>query len=106
MYHTEIRVKGKINPSWSDWFGELEIQEEADETLLSGKLPDMAAVYGVISRLGSLVIPLISVRCVEESEAGIVKDHEEINGATHACAHICTSMKYSISETVSLLSFV
>lgn len=69
MYYTEIRVKGKINSNWSDWFGELQMQEsDCDETILVGKLPDMAAVYGVISRLGSLVIPLISVRCLEESE--------------------------------------
>jgi len=67
MYHTEIHVKGKINPNWSDWFGELEMQETTyDETVLRGQLPDMAAVYGVISRLGSLVIPLVSVICVEE----------------------------------------
>ena len=38
-----------------------------DETILRGKLPDMAAIYGVISRLGSLVIPLVSVSCSEES---------------------------------------
>lgn len=70
MYNTEIRVKGKINPSWSEWFGELHMQEDTcDETLLRGKLPDMAAVYGVISRLGSLVIPLISVSCFEEADA-------------------------------------
>jgi hypothetical protein len=69
MYRTEIRVKGKINPSWSDWFGEMQMQEDnCDETLLLGKLPDMAAVYGVISRLGSLVIPLVSVSCVEEAD--------------------------------------
>ena len=70
MYRTEIRVKGKIYPSWSEWFGELQMQENTfNETLLRGYLPDMAAVYGVISRLGSLVIPLISVTCIEESEA-------------------------------------
>ncbi len=69
MYHTEIYVKGNMNPKWSDWFGEMQLQENAcGETILSGKLPDMAAVYGVISRLGSLVIPLISVRCTEESD--------------------------------------
>lgn len=69
MYHTEIYVKGNINPKWSDWFGEMQMQENAcGETILSGKLPDMAAVYGVISRLGSLVIPLISVKCIEESD--------------------------------------
>lgn len=69
MYNTEIRVKGKINPNWSEWFGELQMQEDrCDDTILHGKLPDMAAVYGVISRLGSLVIPLVSVTCFEESD--------------------------------------
>ena len=71
MYHTEIHVRGKINPNWSDWFGEMQMQETScDETVLIGKLPDMAAVYGVISRLGSLVIPLISVTCLKESNQG------------------------------------
>jgi hypothetical protein len=70
MYHTEIHIKGKINPDWSDWFGELQIRETpCDETLLMGELPDMAAVYGVISRLGSLVIPLVSVRCEKQADA-------------------------------------
>ena len=67
MYHTEIHIKGKIDPNWSDWFGELLIEETpGDETILIGRLPDMAAVYGVISRLGSLVLPLISVVCIAE----------------------------------------
>jgi hypothetical protein len=67
MYRTEIRVKGKMNPNWSDWFGELQVHSHlADETILRGTLPDMAAVYGVISRLGNLVIPLVSVTCREE----------------------------------------
>jgi hypothetical protein len=67
MYQTEIHVRGKIDPNWSDWFGELQIQETlGDETILIGQLPDMAAVYGVISRLGSLVLPLVSVTCTRE----------------------------------------
>ena len=44
-------------------------EESGDETILRGKLPDMSAVYGVISRLGSLVIPLVSVTCNEETDA-------------------------------------
>jgi hypothetical protein len=73
MYYTEIHIKGKIDSNWSDWFGELEIQENTgNETVLIGQLPDMAAVYGVISRLGSLVIPLVSVTCMEASKAGSV----------------------------------
>ncbi len=67
MYHTEIHVRGKIDPNWSDWFGELQIEDTiGDETILIGHLPDMAAVYGVISRLGSLVLPLVSVTCTRE----------------------------------------
>lgn len=67
MYHTEIHVRGKIDPSWSDWFEELQIEETpGDETVLIGQLQDMSAVYGVISRLGSLVLPLVSVTCIKE----------------------------------------
>ena len=69
MYHTEIHIKGKMNPDWSDWFGELQVQNNLPEgTILRGTLPDMAAVYGVISRLGNLVIPLVSVICREETD--------------------------------------
>ena len=69
MYYTEIHVKGTINSKWSDWFGEMQLEENpCDETILRGKLPDMAAVYGVISRLGSLVIPLVSVNCIIEAD--------------------------------------
>ena len=70
MYNTKIHIKGKINPNWSEWFGELQVVDcTSNETILHGNLPDMAAVYGVISRLGSLVIPLISVDCVEQAES-------------------------------------
>ena len=66
MYRAEIRIKGTMNPDWSDWFQELRFRSaENDETILYGELPDMSAVYGVISRLGSLVIKLVSVTCKE-----------------------------------------
>jgi len=69
MYLIEIHVKGKVDPNWSDWFGELQMSDcPCDETILLGKLPDMAAIYGVISRLGSLVIPLVSVNCSQEPD--------------------------------------
>ena len=68
MYDIEIHVKGKIDPSLSDWFGELQLSENShEETVLRGELPDISAVYGVISRLGSLVLPMVSV-CIEEAD--------------------------------------
>ena len=68
MYQTEIHVKGKMNPNWAEWFEELQVRDGGtDEIILIGKLPDMAAIYGIVSRLSNLVIPLISVSCHEET---------------------------------------
>jgi hypothetical protein len=78
MYRTEIRFKGTMNPTWSDWFQELKFQSGTDdETILYGDLPDMSAVYGVISRLGSLVIKLVSVTC---DEVDAEKSNQEWEG--------------------------
>jgi hypothetical protein len=76
MFHTEIVVKGKINPHWSDWFEGLQIDIiGTGDTLLCGELPDKSAVYGVISRLGGLGISLISVTCQEDDgDATILPD--------------------------------
>lgn len=67
MIQTKIQIKGMLDPSWADWFGELEIQyTNTGETILTGNLPDKSAVYGVVSRLSSLGITLISMTCQEE----------------------------------------
>ncbi len=72
MFQTEIHVKGKLDPHWSDWFEDMQLQvcPSSGTTTLSGNLPDKSAVYGVISRLGSLGITLISVTCQEETNHG------------------------------------
>ncbi len=70
MFHTEIHIKGKIDPNWSDWFEEMNVMEEPPgNTLLCGNLRDKSAVYGVISRLSNLGITLISVSCQEMDHA-------------------------------------
>ena len=69
MFYTEIQIKGKLDQNWSDWFEALQVQESlSGDTVLFGNLPDRSAVYGVISRLSSLGITLISVSCSEEPE--------------------------------------
>ncbi len=71
MFHTEIHIKGKLDPNWSDWFEDMNVQEEpSGDTMLCGDLPDKSAVYGVISRLSSLGITLISVACQQEMDHG------------------------------------
>ena len=58
----EIKVRGQLDPSWSDWFAGLELKYlEGDETLLSGQLPDQAALHGLLERIRDLNLTLISV---------------------------------------------
>lgn len=70
MFHTEILIKGKIGPNWTDWFEDMQILNYSPgETLLCGDLPDKSAVYGMISRMSSLGITLVSVTCEEKKQA-------------------------------------
>ena len=58
----QIRVRGALDPRWSDWFAELTITHDADgSTLLAGPLADQAALYGVISRLRDLGLTLLGI---------------------------------------------
>lgn len=58
----EIKVAGHLDPCWSEWFAGLKLRPlEGDGTLLSGVLPDQAAIYGVLERMRDLNLMLISV---------------------------------------------
>ncbi len=59
----EIRVAGCLGDRWSDWFGGLTIRKDpGDETTLTGELADQAALFGVLTRIYDLNLPLISVQ--------------------------------------------
>jgi hypothetical protein len=60
----EIKIKGHLDPRWSDWFAGLQLTHlETDETLLSDLLSDQAALHGILERIRDLNIILISVTC-------------------------------------------
>ncbi|NLI41259.1 MAG: hypothetical protein GX421_08785 [Caldisericales bacterium] len=58
----EIQVEGTIAGRWSDWFEGLEIDiNPTGNTTLSGFLIDQAALFGVLNKIHSLNLILISV---------------------------------------------
>lgn len=61
-----IRVKGHLSPEWADWFGWVALEHLPDgQTLLSGWIPDQAALHGILARIHSLNLTLIAVNCLE-----------------------------------------
>ena len=61
----QIRVKGHLQGSWAGWFEDLALTAEGNgEMVLSGPIVDQAALYGVLTKVRDLGLPLLSVsRC-------------------------------------------
>ena len=65
----QVQVPGELDESWSDWAGGMTITVECEGedppvTTLTGTI-DQAALQGLLRRLYSLGLPLISVNCIE-----------------------------------------
>jgi hypothetical protein len=65
----EIRVRGHLAPRRLCWFEGLTILQQTNgETVLTGPVRDQAALYGLLSWLQNVGVPLLSVRQLGEDE--------------------------------------
>ena len=63
MQRAEIRIAGQLDTKWAEWFEGFDLAHaETGETVLTGYVPDQAALYGLIAKLRDLGVKLISVK--------------------------------------------
>jgi hypothetical protein len=68
MQTVVIRIEGHIDKDWAEWLEDFSVAHLAgEETVLTGTVPDQAALYGLIAKLRDLGLKLISVERGEES---------------------------------------
>jgi hypothetical protein len=62
MERVEIRVRGQLGKDWSSWLGGLSVENTKDgDTVISGPLRDDSSLYGLLERLSSIGVHLVTV---------------------------------------------
>jgi hypothetical protein len=61
----QIRLKGTLDSSWSDWFDGFNIDVQGDQTVLVGKVIDQAALHGILAKINDLGLVIVSVEKIE-----------------------------------------
>ena len=65
----EIRVKGHLDETWSQWLEGLQVElQDEGQMLLSGHIRDQAALMGILTRLYNLNLVLLSVNEATEKK--------------------------------------
>jgi len=64
----EIRVRGALGGLLLSAFPGLRWRVQDGDTVLSGALPDQAALFGMLMQIESLGLELVEVRCLRDGE--------------------------------------
>ena len=61
----ELRISGRLDERWSDWFDELSVERLDDGTsTLTGVVADQAQLHGILARLRDLGVTLLACQVV------------------------------------------
>jgi hypothetical protein len=60
----ELRVQGRLSPDVSQDFEEFDVSEAPAETILLGEVVDSAHLHGVLARLESFGLQIVSLRAM------------------------------------------
>ena len=66
-----LRVKGRLDPRWGDWFDGFTFTGETDgTTTLTGAVADQARLHGLLTKIRDLGITLISLEATGPTSSG------------------------------------
>jgi hypothetical protein len=75
----QIRVRARLGRTMRAAFPALHAEAQGEDTLLTGALPDQAALHGVLARIEALGLELLEVRRLEagtdRSPGGVTPPH-------------------------------
>lgn len=74
----QIKVKGRLDKGWSDWFEGMMINCEGDETVFTGRVTDQAALHGLLTRIRDLNLTLLSVNRFESKGDNKISKEKEV----------------------------
>jgi hypothetical protein len=63
-----FRLQGRISADLSDWLSGAVVSFEQDQTILTGQVRDQAALFGLLSFVRDLGVPLVSVEFIPASK--------------------------------------
>lgn len=64
----QIRVKGILDHRWSHWFAELQVDTDGEDAVITGQVPDQAALHGLFTKIRDLDLFLISAHCLDADD--------------------------------------
>ena len=81
QFYYQIRVEGRLDEGWTVWFEGMEVTVDTPEeddgpttTTIAGPVLDQAALYGLLSRVRDLGLPLVSVNRIKPRNGLIKKE--------------------------------
>ena len=71
-----IKVRGTLEPYWSNRLGGLNLESKSGTTTLTGRIMDQAALHGLITQIRDLGMPLLLVEEINERQ--LLEDSAEV----------------------------
>ncbi len=63
-----LRLQGRISVDWSDWLADAVLTYEDSQTIVTGTVYDQPALFGLLSFVRDLGVPLLSVELIPDSK--------------------------------------